>query len=384
MSTDNEGDWDPRDFVDDSAPISPENDPWDTLSISLSSASRAASAPRNGPPTVAPTSGVAAPGVEDTQSHSQDTAALSSVSLSNEDDEFDVPLDWFDDGTEEEQQVEPPESPLPVLEYDPNLGEGLYQIAEFIDLTDVELRLDLFLASVGPSAEEDLQVRNHLKTFGNARLSNWLPWLASKVWTGRTLLLFVQFHIFWEGTPEWWESRWYFRRFGWQCRRSPMSNILTRDDAYRLVHRRRHLRPEEMMDPVWFEEWDYHSLWRHGFFSFASFASFRSELNEGEEWKSLVAWRSPEEDLELSFWQDQSTDWTGRQFTGSLRTAEDMVPPYSYSSSLPRWYAIQDWHPEREWHDNLGWNMPSQSLADPNTSPGTSPGLMWPIGGRDE
>ena len=363
MSTDNEGDWGTQDFVDDSAPISPENDPWDTLSISLSSASPAASAPRNGPPAVAPTSGVAAPGVEDTQSYSQDTAALSSVSLSNEDDEFDVPLDWFDDGAEEEQQVEPPESPLPVLEYDPNLGEGLYQIAEFIDLTDVELRLDLFLARVDPSAEEDLQVRNHLKTFSNARLSNWLPWLASKVWTGRSLLLFVQFHIFWEGTLEWWESRWYFRRFGWQCMRSPMSNILTRDDVYRLVHRRRHIRPEEMIDPVWFEEWDYHSLWRHGFLSFASFASFRSELNEGEEWKSLVAWRSPEEDLELSFWQHQSMDWEGRQFTGNLPTAEDMVPTYSYSSSLPRWYVIQDWHPEREWHDNLGWNMPSQSLA---------------------
>ena len=384
MSTANEDNWTPRDFVDNSAPISPANDPWDPQSLSLSSPSPTAPATRYGATVVEPTSEDSASDMKVAQSHSPDAPALSSAAPTTEDTEFDIPPEWFAGEAEEEQETEALESPLPVLEYDPNLAEGLYQIAEFIDLTDVELRLDLLLANVGLSAEEDLQVRNHLKTFSNARLSNWLPWLASKVWTGRTLLMFVQFHIFWEGTPEWWESRWYFRRFGWQCTRSPMSNILTRDDAYRLVHRRRHLRPEEMMDPVWFEEWDYHSLWRHGFFSFASFACFRSGLNEGEDWKSLIAWRSPEEDLELSFRQHQSMDWEVQQFTGNLPTAEDMVPTYSYSSSLPRWYVIQDWHPEREWHDNLGWNMPSQSFADFNTSPGTSPGPMWPIGGRDE
>ena len=333
---------------------------------------------------MAPISGVPSSEVEDTRSHPFDTPAFSSESLSTQPDEFDIPRDWFDDSAEEEQEPEALESPIPVLEYDPNLGEDLYGIAEFIDLTEVELRLDLFLAGVGPSPDEDLQVRNHLRAFSNARLSNWLPWLTSKLWTGRTLLLFVKFHNFWEGTPEWWESRWYFQRSGWQCAKSPMSNMLTRDEAYRLVHRRMHLPPEEMIDPMWFEEWDYHSLWRHGFFSFASFASFRSELNDGEEWKSLVAWRSPEEDLELSFWQHRSIDWTGQQLTGNLPTAEDGLPSYSHSSSLPRWYVVQDWHPEREWHDNLGWNIPSQRLADSNISPEMSPGPMWPIGGRDE
>ena len=138
------------------------------------------------------------------------------------------------------------------------------------------------------------------------------------------------------------------------------------------------------MDPVWFEEWDYHSLWRHGFFSFASFACFRSGLNEGEDWKSLIAWRSPEEDLELSFWQPQPIEWTGRELAGDFPTAEDVVSVHSYSSSLPRWYAIQDWHPEREWHDNLGWNMPSQNPPDSSMLQETSQGPMWPIGGRNE
>ena len=333
---------------------------------------------------MAPVSGVPSTEMEDTLSFPIDSSAFSSESLSTQPGEVDVIRDWFDDSAEEEQEPEALESPIPVLEYDPNLGEDLYGISEFIDLTDVELRLDLFLAGVGPSRDEDLQVRSHLSAFSNARLSNWLPWLTSKLWTGRTLLLFVQFHNVWESTPEWWESRWHFQRSGWQRAKSPMSNILTRDEAYRLVHRRMHLPPEEMIDPEWFEEWDYHSLWRHGFFSFASFASFRSDLNDGEEWRSLVAWRSPEEDLELSFWQRRSIDWPDRQLTGNLPTSEDALPSYSHTSSLPRWYAIQDWYPKREWHDNLGWTIPSQSLADSNISPGMSPGPMWPIGGRDE
>ena len=144
------------------------------------------------------------------------------------------------------------------------------------------------------------------------------------------------------------------------------------------------LPPEEIFDPVWFEEWDNHSLWRYGFYSFAGFASFRAQLNEGEDWKSLIAWRSPEKDLDMSSWQTQSLEWTGRGLTGNLLTAEDEVPLHSDWSSLPRWYAIQDWHPEREWHDNLGWNIPGQNPPDSSMLQETSQGPMWPIGGRDE
>ena len=150
MRTDNEGDWEPQDFVDDSAPISSDSDPWDPLSISLGPSSNTASAPPSGVSPVAPISGVPSSEVEDTRSHPFDTPAFSSESLSTQPDEFDIPRDWFDDSAEEEQEPEALESPIPVLEYDPNLGEDLYGIAEFIDLTEVELRLDLFLAGVGP------------------------------------------------------------------------------------------------------------------------------------------------------------------------------------------------------------------------------------------
>ena len=202
MSAANEENWNPQDFVDNSAPASPAYDPWNPQSLSLSSTSPPAPATRNGATEVEPTSELSAPDGEVEESNSPDAPGLSSAAQTIEDTEFDVPPEWFAGEADEEQETETAEGPLPVLEYDPNLGEGLYQIAEFIDLTDVEIRLDLFLANVDLSAGEDVQVRNHLGAFSNARLSNWLPWLASKVWSGRTLLLFVRFHSIWEETPE--------------------------------------------------------------------------------------------------------------------------------------------------------------------------------------
>ncbi len=327
--------------------------------------------------------GPATDGIEQQPSQT-DQNTVFSPSQPSPDDDLDIPSDWFEDELEASQDTEPPDLPVPAFEYDPNLSVDLYQGAEFIDLTDVDIRLDLFLASVGLSDDQGRQIRDHLKKFSRARLSNWLPWLVSKPWTGRTLLMFVQFHNRWEGVPERWESRWCFRTYGWQSAKSPMSNILSRDAAYRIVHQRINCHPEEMIDPMWFEEWDYHSLWRHGFLSFASFATFRSALNDGEEWKTLIFWQNAERDMESYFRRDHIMDSTLRSTDGGTPTPEDEVPPYSHTSSVPRWYHIQDWYPEHEWHDNLGWNIPSVGAAESSNASETSPGPVWPIGGRNE
>ena len=248
----------------------------------------------------------------------------------------------------------------------------------------MDIRLDQFLANVGLSADEDLQIRGHLKTFSKARLSNWLPWLTSKAWTRRSLLHFMQFHKCWEATPDWWESRWYMGKFGWVRSKSSMSNILKRDDAYWMVHHRVDHSPEEVVSDVWFEEWNYYSLWRYGFLSFATFAKFRSGLNEDEEWKNLISWRNPVDDSRPSAREDRIINWMGSPATVNLLSADGWIPPFPHASNLTRWYMIQDWHPEHEWHDNLGWNIPSIGMADSDTPPEISEGPMWPIGGRNE
>ncbi len=319
------------------------------------------------------------------------TESSTSQTIETLKDEADFPAEWFHDDPDVESDEESPEDPIPTAEFDPELSEELYQesefihIAESIDLTyDAYLRLDLFLAGLGLSEEQDNDIREHLTKFSRSRLSNWLPWLDSKLWTAQTLLRFIQFHNCWESNPEWWESRWHHRKYGWQPRRMPLSNILSRDDAYRIVHLRIDLHPEEMIAPAWFEEWDYYSLWRHGFWSFASFAKFRSTLNDGEEWKNLISWSSVEEDIETEFWRDQTIDWTIGAAGGKFPTDEDTIPPYSHISSLPRWYDIQDWYLKSEWHDNLGWNIPGMETEESRIQPGGSQGPIWPFGGRNE
>ena len=272
------------------------------------------------------------------------------------------------------------------MEFDPDLSDDLYVRAEIIDLSNVYIRLDIFLSGIGLSKDQDDQIRTHLRNFSTARLSNWLPWLNSKVWTGRTLLAFIQFHNHWENTPEWWESRWHHRIAGWEIRQPTMSNILSRDNAYQIVHQRIHLHPDEMIDPLWLEEWGYHSLWRYGFYSFATFAHFRARLNDYEEWESLIGWHSYYNDIQYDLWLRDDMDRIYRSANGRIPVREDDTPHpiHSFSSSVPRWYAIQDWYEEYEWHDNLGWALHSMETPTLYNLADSSQGPIWPIGGRNE
>ena len=381
MQEDNLDDWRALDFIDESEPDSLYDDPWDACAPPRQSSSpvganlpKVASEEDNEPH---PSRYIIEPSTLQPAEYVENTAV--------------VPDEWFNDDLDTELDEESQDEPVPTAEFDPYLSEELYQEAEFvhvaesIDLSyDAYVRLDSFLASVGLSKEQDSEIREYLENFGRSRLSNWLPWLRSKLWTGQTLLLFVQFHNHWESNPEWWESRRYHRRHGWQPKNVSLSSVLTRDDGYAIVHLRTGFHPEEMIDSAWFDEWDYHSLWRHGFYSFAAFAKFRSALNDGEEWKNLILWRIDNEDVESYSWRDGDMNQISQVAGKGFQTREDSIPPYSHISSLPRWYDIQDWYPKSEWHDNLGWNIPSLDTEEALFQPDGSQGPIWPFGGRNE
>lgn len=373
--------WSAEDFVDQSGTSLSYDDPWDPTPPLRKSPS-----PTSVTPVMTRTQRIESPRVqvvieENEQSYlSEDTSAYdSSQTVETYSDEFDYPSSWYEGAPYPKLDEESLEEPDVTFEFDLGLSEELYQEAEFIDLTsDVDIRLDKFLADIALTEEQDKQVRRHFKNFSRSRLSNWLPWLNSKIWTGQTLLLFIQFHDCWENNPEWWESRRLHWRYGWQPKSMPMSNILSRNDAYLIVHRRIDLAPAEMINPVWFDEWDYHSLWRHGFFSFAQFAKFRSTLNDEEEWESLVSWQIPHRDVESYSASNLLVDWTPDAIYGGFPIRENGI------STLTGWYNIQDWYPKEEWHDNLGWEISRLGTSHSHNTEGYSQGPIWPIGGRNE
>ena len=372
--------WNTQDFIDHPASSPTEDDPWDPLAI----LERASSSPdivllsSNSTNTQSPLYRVGEEGEEWTRSSEVQFTPYAPQPTEASLDEFDIPSDSPEDDFVPDPEDGLLDEPILTAEFDPDLTSELYGAFEPIDLADVDIRLDLFLSRVGLSEEQDGRVRNYFKTFSRARLSNWLPWLTSKIWTGRMLSLFVEFHAYWENNPEWWENRWYNRISGWRPRKPQTSNILRRDDAYWIVHRRAGFPPDEMISPLWFDEWDYHSLWRYGFWSFALFARFRAALDDDAEWESLIEWETErEKDVESYGRAVGSGD-------GWFSARENGIPTYSHATNLQYWYAVQDWYPKHEWHDNLGWSMSSAGtdiLSNPSNS---LRGPIWPIGGRDE
>ena len=155
--------------------------------------------------------------------------------------------------------------------------------------------------------------------------------------------------------PEWWESRWRGWRYEWRVSKPLLSNILSRDDAFEIVRCRIEYSPDEIVDGLWFEEWDYYSLWRHGFWSFAKFAKFRASLNPAEDWHRLVGWADLDEEIERDSLRRYDAEVARQYLAGEIPLLEDGIIRHLYGSNLPRWYAIQDWYPADEWHDNLDW-----------------------------
>ena len=354
--------WNTQDFIDHPASSPTEDDPWDPLAL----LERASSSPDTTPLEV-----------QFTPYESQPTGTSH--------DELYIPGDWPEDDFAPYSEEELLDEPILTGEFDPDLRSELYEAFDSIDIAHVDIRLDLFLARVSLSEEQDRQVRDYLKTFSKIKRSNWLTWLTSKVWTGQTLILFVQFLAYWEDNPEWWESNWYDPRHGWLPSTSPRPNALSRDNAYCIVHDRIDFPPDKMIDSSWFGELDYYSLWQYDYPTFASFAKFRAELEDGEKWEDLVDWRSDEEE------RIESEYWTGHTRIPINRSVQDIVadrladlPTYSHTVNVQHWYDIQDWYPKDEWHDNLGWSMPSVGTGMHTYLSNPLRGPIWPIGGRNE
>ena len=381
-----------EDFIDLPSPSPVEEDPWDAVAKAKVRERPAYTKTGDGlPSSVSASDGIQRHtqltlGVDDLveDSESEDTQLIPpDDEVGNSTLDVDIPDEWFKDDAESDIDLDLSDDPIPIAEFDPDLSEELYGPVEEINLTDVEIRLDQFLARLSLSNDQTIVVRTHLESFSRARLSNWLPWLNSKVWTSDMFTDFVRFHSHWEAMPEWWESRWHSLRYGWRVSTSPMSNILSRDDAYEIVRCRIGNLAQDVVDDLWFGEWDYYSMWRHGFWSFAKFARFRAALNPGEDWRSLVEWTDLDDDLEQTTIPSWDTEITRQSIDGKIPLWENDLCTYSYVSALPGWYVIQDWYQEDEWHDNLGWAVQEVGVSVPSGVEKRLVGSFWPIGGRN-
>lgn len=282
------------------------------------------------------------------------------------------------------------DEPEPFAEYDGELAVPLYESTEEFGVSGLDIRLDQFILSVRLSESEQLErVRSILASFSSTRLYNWLQWLETKEWNSQDLLLFLQFRELWDKSPDWWE------RWTWLRRRGPRTthtnaSVLNRDSTYDLVQHRLEYEPDEIIDDTWFDEWDYYSMWKHGFYSFASFVMFRAQIEDGEDWKRLVTW---------NLYDGLSVEWiytaVEYQFRGGeakymidqsakrLHVWETDLPHRAYPGGPPDWFSIQDWYDAEEWHDNLGWATSGIELTDPNMTLQSTQGPFWPRGGRN-
>ena len=140
------------------------------------------------------------------------------------------------------------DEPEPLAEYDSDLVEALYYADEDTEIRPIDLRLDELVSGIGyaTAAERD-QIYGLLSEFSSKRLSNWLTWLHDQEWTGKSLLLFLEFRDLWADTPQWWEysvwSDWLNR---WWTYSSP--NVMSRDAAYEVIQQRLEYQADEIIE----------------------------------------------------------------------------------------------------------------------------------------
>lgn len=228
------------------------------------------------------------------------------------------------------------EEPEPVAEYDSDLGESLYEPTGAVGELGRTLKIDEFIAEIGEAnSDQKSQCAELLGELSAARLRYWLTWLRRQVWTGSSLLLFIDFRInCWEENAEWWELNVWREWTGhWWTYSNP--GALSLDATYELVHLRTIYPAEQIIDSNWLDDWNEHSPWRLGLSSFAEFVLFRAGLKIGENWLEILR-SSSQKDM------DRSSD-------------EDCHFENASHSDAEFWFAIQDWYDTADWHDNLGW-----------------------------
>ncbi len=195
------------------------------------------------------------------------------------------------------------DEPEPLAEFDSELGEPLYEIDDnaFGDLTR-ELRIDQLVTFLHEASDEQrTQIVELLGEFNNRKLRNWAGWLQNKEWTGKNLLMFLEFFNHWHQNSQWWECWYWDKHLGWIPGFSRY--VLTREEAYQWIRQCPHGNPNEIIDESWFNDWESFELWKHGFNSFVSFVRFRFSLDNRMNWRRYLELDDVDED---AWWDDDA------------------------------------------------------------------------------
>lgn len=181
--------------------------------------------------------------------------------------------------------------PEPRIDASSELSESLYPQDDSITDISRELKIGELLARVEPMTSSQRE-RCHalLAICATGRLRRWIPWLRNRHWSGTKLQLFLEFRLHWESNVNvrWWETfRWDYHQQEWIPRYQ--SAAMTLDHGRELVERRPYCGVADMIDPVWFAEWEGHAAWELGVLSFASFVVFRAGVPDGEDWRGQLA-----------------------------------------------------------------------------------------------
>lgn len=235
------------------------------------------------------------------------------------------------------------DEPLPWANYDSELGQSLYEPNEDLAGLPRAIKVDEWVASIGETNDAQREeLTDLLRGFSASFLRSWLPWLRGQQWTGRSVLLFLQFRAHWDETPEFWEASFWDSRIS--CWRPTWNRYnLSREDQFELVQLRNDRSPAEIIDGTWFDDWQTFALWSQGYEKFADFALFRAALAEREDWQSYVPWYHPSDFAE--------SDTPAEDFCST-----DLITAQLHHKFRQKyWFAEQDWHDPVEWHGGLGW-----------------------------
>lgn len=229
------------------------------------------------------------------------------------------------------------DEPEASAEFDGNRREELFGSIDLTSDLSRSIRISEFISGIRETTTEvGRQIAELLRDLSARRLQSWLPWLRSQLWTGESLLLFLEFRLnYWEATYEWWDSVFWHRglRCWWT---QPNSSALSLDETYELVQMRRTLTPDRIIEPEWLTDWNDFMPWRFGIESFANFAVLRAQLKEDMDWRGVLG--------------ENPFDVDGLE-TEEPRFGIDL--PIGDDKEF--WLAHQDWHDPVDWHDNLGW-----------------------------
>ena len=182
------------------------------------------------------------------------------------------------------------DEPEPLAKANSELNERLYPPDN--DLTGLSrvLKINELISRIKPITDEQrMRIATLLGEFSINRLQSRLPWLCKQDWSGRSLLLFLQFRNIWDSncSRRWWEYS--FWHPGLECWYPTYSrNNLAWDATYGLIQQRLRCAPDEVINEDWFDEWNSLALWARGFPSFASFAVLRARFGDTEEWREYI------------------------------------------------------------------------------------------------